>query len=190
MSSPKEPSNSNLNPYQAPKSSVESTQDGLVLASRWNRLFARIIDALLAFFVSMPFLNWITGDWFGVTTFEDMGIFWTSSSTIAILEILISFGAFVAVNTYLLANRGQTVGKYLLKIRIVDYYTEEIPKLRFSLVLREGIMTLLNLFGLFGALVALADALFIFATNKRCLHDYWAFTKVVGVPDIEQTSYR
>lgn len=181
---------SGLNPYQAPRSSVESKQgDGLVLASRWHRLFARIFDAVLAFLVSMPFLNWITGDWFGVTTYEDLGIFWTSSSTIAILEILISFGAFAAVNTYLLASRGQTVGKYLLKIRIVDYYSDEIPKLRFSLALREGIWTALNLFGFLGALIALLDALFIFSGNKRCLHDYWAFTKVVRVPDIEHTSY-
>lgn len=190
MSSPKEPSNSNLNPYQAPKSSVESTQDGLVLASRWNRLFARIIDGILLLLISLPFLYWFTGAWLGVTSADDFGFFWSSDSPLIFVEFLISIGVFVAVNTYLLANRGQTVGKYLLKIRIVDYYTEEIPKLRFSLVLREGIMTLLNLFGLFGALVALADVLFIFATNKRCLHDYWAFTKVVGVPDIEQTSYR
>ena len=181
---------SGLNPYQAPRSSVESKQsDGLVLASRWHRLFARIFDAVLAFLVSMPFLNWITGDWFGVTTYEDLDIFWTSSSTVAFLEILISFGAFAAVNTYLLANRGQTVGKYLLKIRVVDYYSDEIPKLRFSLALREGIWAALNLFGLLGALIALLDALFIFAGNKRCLHDYWAFTKVVRVRDIEHTSY-
>ena len=189
MSSPKEPSNSNLNPYQAPRSSVESTQDGLVLASRWNRLFARIIDGILLLLLSMPLLYWFTGDWLGVTSTDDFDIFWSSDSPLIFVEFLISIGVFVAVNTYLLANRGQTVGKFLLKIRIVDYYTEEIPKLRFSLVLREGIMTLLNLFGFLGAFIALVDVLFIFATNKRCLHDYWAFTKVVSVPDIQHTSY-
>ena len=189
MSSPEEPSNSNLNPYQAPKSSVEPPQDGLVLASRWYRLFARIIDGILLLLISMPFLLWFTGDWLGVTSADELDLFLSSDSPLIVVEFLISMGVFVAVNAYLLAKRGQTVGKYLLKIRIVDYYTDEVPKLRFSLVLREGIMTLLNLFGFLGGLIALVDVLFIFASNKRCLHDYWSFTKVVSVPNIEHTSY-
>ena len=139
--------------------------------------------------LSTPFFYLFTGDWFGVTSADQFGIFWSSDSPLIFVELLISIGMFVAVNIYLLANRGQTVGKYLLKIRIVDYYSEEVPKLRFSLVLREGILTLLNLFGILGGLIALVDVLFIFATDKRCLHDYWAFTKVVDVRDIQYTSY-
>ena len=139
--------------------------------------------------LSMPFLYWLTGDWLGNAGAEQYSLYWSYDSPILFVEFLIGIGVYVAVNTYLLATRGQSVGKYLLKIQIVDYYSEEIPKLRFSLVLREGILTLLNLFGFLGGLIALVDTLFIFATDKRCLHDYWAFTKVVDVPHIEYTSY-
>lgn len=190
MSSAENTPPSDLNPYQAPRSSVEFKQnDGLVLASRWYRLFARIIDAILMLLLSMPFLYWLTGDWLGNAGAEQYDLFWSYNSLSSFVEYLIGIGVYVAVNTYLLATRGQTVGKYLLKIQIVDYYSEEIPKLRFSLVLREGILTLLNLFGFLGGLIALVDALFIFATDKRCLHDYWAFTKVVDIRDIQYTSY-
>ena len=139
--------------------------------------------------LSMPFLYWLTGEWLGTTSADQYSLYWSYDSPMLFVEFLIGIGVYVAVNTYLLATRGQSVGKYLLKIQIVDYYSEEIPKLRFSLVLREGIMNFLSLFGFLGALIALVDALFIFATDKRCLHDYWAFTKVVGVPDIEHISY-
>ena len=180
-----------LNPYESPKSSVEAVRiDGLVLASRWHRLFARLIDSILVFVISTPIMNWIVRYLLGAPTdnYFSFGYFWFSSSPPLYIDLLVSFGVIAVLNTYLLATRGQTIGKYLLKIRIVKYDSEEVSKIRFSLVIREGILLVLNLFGYLGICITLIDALFIFSVNRRCLHDYCAFTKVVRVPEIQHDS--
>ena len=173
-----------LNPYAPPKSSVQGEQnDGVLLASRWYRLFARLIDTMLVELISWQIMNWIVLHLLEASTdnYFRYGYFWFSSSPPFYISFLVSFGVIAALNTYLLAKRGQTIGKYLLKIRIVRYYSDEVPKVRFSLVIREGIMLGLNLFGYLGVCIALINLLLIFSNNRRCLHDYCAFTKVVRV---------
>ena len=184
MSSSNGNSQPRLNPYESPKSSVEAIRiDELTLASRWRRLFARLIDSILVLVISMQIMNWVVRNLLGAPTdnYFSYGYFWISSSPPSYINFLVSFVVIAALNTYLLAKRGQTIGKYLLKIRIVKYDSHEISKIRFSLVIREGIMLGVNLFGYLGVCIAFIDGLFIFSENRRCLHDYCAFTKVVRV---------
>lgn len=172
-----------LNPYASPKSSVEAIQiDELALASLWRRLFARLIDFSILFVISIHVTDWLLKNWPVQVTNNHYidGFFWSSNTSYIFLDLFVGIGVFAILNTYLLATRGQTIGKYLLKIRIVDHRSDEVSKLRFSLLLREGITMQLSLFGTMGMIIALIDVLFIFFPNRRCLHDYWSFTKVVS----------
>ncbi|UKE68407.1 RDD family protein [Xanthomonas cerealis pv. cerealis] len=78
------------------------------------------------------------------------------------------------------ARTGQTWGKKLLSIRIVDLHGEPPPLWRL-IVLRYLPTQLLSLVPVAGNVYALLDALFIFRHDKRCLHDIIAGTQVVNV---------
>jgi uncharacterized RDD family membrane protein YckC len=86
----------------------------------------------------------------------------------------------VVVQGYPLARTGQTWGKKLLSIRIVDLHGE-LPPLWRLIVLRYLPTQLLSLVPVAGNVYALLDALFIFRQDKRCLHDIIAGTQVVNV---------
>lgn len=186
-----------INPYRAPLSEEPSSanSDVVQLAKRWRRLVARILDGvILSPVLILVFFIVFRDDWLNsflaeiVAPQDSMGaldVVWTGtvfSFQVLALQIIV----YTLVNGYLLAKRGQSVGKWLMKIRIVDYYSSEITPLRFSLVLREGIAYLLGIFGLLGTLVSLVDVLFIFGGKQRCLHDYWAMTKVVNVGFLDE----
>ena len=191
MTSNEGDSQSRVNPYQAPKSSVEALQtEGLVLASRWLRFFARSIDEIILLAITWYPVSWLV-DWLFDTSFANVAyeLFWIPYSNIDLLNFVFSFLAYVLLNVYLLATKGQSIGKFCMRIRIVDYYTDEITPLRFSLAMREGIRFAFSLAGMLSFFLITIDALFIFSRNRRCLHDYWAFTKVVKVPEIQQASY-
>lgn len=179
-----------INPYSAPRSTVRGADsDDVQLAARWRRLVARIIDwvivGILTFIVNfftlgsrwfVDYMNQIMGQQQAVQLIDVM---WTELTGAILYMLITEIVIFVLLNLYLLAKRGQTIGKFMMGVRIVDYFTDEIPKLRFSLLMREGGLYLLGIFGLLGSLIVLVDKLFIFSENRRCIHDYWAFTKVV-----------
>ena len=179
-----------FNPYAAPKSKV-SEQDGeIVLAGRWRRLFARLIDTVIVSIMVVIAAFIIFGtSWIdtylteslstGNEAWTTLDLVWGGLGFMTLVLVGLQVGIYLAFNVYLLATRGQTVGKWMLGIRIVDYYTGSVPNLRFSLVLREGVLLLLGFLGLFGQLASIVDVLFIFSENRRCLHDYWSFTKVI-----------
>ena len=81
----------------------------------------------------------------------------------------------VPYQVVLLRREGQTVGKFLLRIRIVDEETGVKGTVFSNIVLRYFVNWLLTLIPPY----VLIDHLFIFATNRRCVHDYLAGTKVV-----------
>lgn len=78
---------------------------------------------------------------------------------------------------YLLSTQGQTIGKQFCNIRIVNIDTQEqggfVTNVLRRLVL-NGLLCLIP-----GYL--LADSLFIFRENQRCLHDLIAQTWVIEV---------
>jgi uncharacterized RDD family membrane protein YckC len=86
--------------------------------------------------------------------------------------------AFLAINGWLLATRGQTIGKMLLGLRIVrsDGSAASAGKV---IGLRYGLCWLLAFIPLVGGLFGLIDALMIFRADRRCLHDLIADTIVV-----------
>lgn len=86
--------------------------------------------------------------------------------------------AVVGGQSYLITTRGQTLGKMALKIQIVHATTGQLPGFVFGVLLREWLF--------FGAgmivpFLGVVDALFIFRSDHRCLHDLLAQTRVVPV---------
>jgi uncharacterized RDD family membrane protein YckC len=77
---------------------------------------------------------------------------------------------------YLLATTGQTIGKRILRIRIVSLASGETPSFS-RVVIRRYFLPLILWFLGFGLLL---DALFIFGKERRCIHDILAGTKVIA----------
>ena len=89
---------------------------------------------------------------------------------------------FMVINGYLLVMRGQTVGKLMLGIRIVDSATGGKVSAAKVLGLRYIVFYGLQIIPVLGMreLVSFFDAVFIFRDDRRCLHDLLAGTKVVS----------
>jgi uncharacterized RDD family membrane protein YckC len=151
------------------------------LATRTLRLAGAIVDSVASAVFVAPFLVF-TGDWTPAIAGE------LSYGTIS----LGSFAVFTAMQGYLLATRGQTIGKWLVGTRIVRADNDEVPTLARTLGLRYGTLAIgpvatlaalilngaiLNVFIVFG----LIDLAFIVRRDRRCLHDLIARTKVVAV---------
>ena len=91
---------------------------------------------------------------------------------------LIGFAIMVAVQGYPLAQAGQTWGKKLLKLKIVNLDGSQPDFLRL-IGLRYGSGALISLIPVVGSFYGFVDALFIFREDKRCIHDHIAGTRVV-----------
>jgi uncharacterized RDD family membrane protein YckC len=99
---------------------------------------------------------------------------WSADPAGAITGVL----TFLLLNGYLLATRGQTLGKALLKIRIVRPSGEPASGAR--LALRYGVGLCNRPHGGHALWIySLVDCLMIFRKSRRCLHDEIADTIVV-----------
>lgn len=159
-----------INPYAAPGAPVTGPlppplpdDAHLPLAGRGDRLLATIIDRALYIACLVPAL---------VVAIMQM------RSAIG-LAVVLGFFAAVALfiyNLVLLGDRGQTVGKRWLRIRIVrtDGSDADLGRL---FGLRMCVPWLIG--ALLGPLFVLPDVLCIFGNERRCLHDMMADTIVV-----------
>jgi uncharacterized RDD family membrane protein YckC len=156
-------------PPQAHVADVALPSDGLVLASRGRRLAGAMLDVAIALFLG--WLIYKLSPWNPLNS--SMGSFWdiNSSNLWGILVFLVAHG-------YLLASRGQTIGKALLQMRIVRPDGSPASLVRL-LGLRYGIGYLINFVPAISIVYALIDSLLIFRSSKRCLHDDIADTVVI-----------
>lgn len=159
------------------------------LSSRVDRVWAVLVDGALG--AVFPVLGLLGGfSWASsallsaAATGRPPSI--ASRPTGAVATLLIASGvASLLLALYQwwgLAVRGQTLGKQLLGIQIVDMSGRPAGFLR-AVVLRSWVFGLLaglaqGCLRVPGALVPIADALFIFSAERRCLHDYVAGTWV------------
>jgi uncharacterized RDD family membrane protein YckC len=159
------------NVYNTPQSSLVTPSTGeLELASRWNRLFAAIIDTIIMMCVTLP-LMFFTGGFDGMSTGQQPGILYTLGMS------LVSWIVFALINGKFLLASGQTIGKKAMEIRIVDL-EGNVPVLN-TLLARYAVYFLPGLIPVAGGIFSLVNILFIFGAEKRCLHDQVAKTKVV-----------
>ena len=138
------------------------------LASPWVRLGATLIDALLFGLALMPGL--VVGYAMGGTDLSAPGF--------ALMGL--GFLVFLGYNGYLLTTRGQTVGKQLLKLRIVGVDTYENPGFVRAVLIRSIATGFIGNLPLVGNVFSLVDVLFIFSAEHRCIHDHMARTVVVS----------
>lgn len=144
----------------------------MTLASRWKRLGGAMLDGLIAMAVLIPVM-FMTG----LLQQALSGAAIPLGQQVAFF--VLGWAVFLVLNGYLLLKRGQTIGKVIMKTRIVDL-DGEIPNFGRIFCLRYLLFGAATHIPILGSLVVLADALFIFRKERRCLHDYVAGTKVVN----------
>jgi uncharacterized RDD family membrane protein YckC len=161
------------NPYNAPEANVSYEPPGASLqpADRLMRLVAAIIDGLIMLAILLP-LMFVGGYFAGIMEGAQPGfgkqLMWGG----------ISFIVFVLVQAMPLNATGQTWGKKALKMKIVDMQGNK-PPLGHIILMRYLPTQAISAIPCVGVLYALTDVLFIFANDRRCLHDKIAGTQVV-----------
>ena len=161
------------NPYSAPSAHVADIAPvgAQELAGRGMRLAAAIIDGLILLAIMLP-LMFMGGYFSGAMSGEQPG-FGTQ-----VMWAVLGFVIFVVVQGMPLNASGQTWGKKLLKMKIVDLEGRQ-PSFATLIVKRYLPVQAVSAIPFVGALIALVDVLFIVGEERRCLHDLIAGTRVV-----------
>lgn len=164
------------NPYTAPQAKVAEFRsiDAQGKASRGSRLAAILLDAvppLVIALVCLPIL-FLGG---GVTQGESMNVLGIVMIGLMVLAML----GYAVYQFILLHRNGQTFGKKMMKIKIVrrDGSRAGLGRIFW---LRMFVPGLISNIPLVGAVFALADPLFIFGEEQRCVHDMIADTIVIN----------
>ncbi|HEY3756378.1 MAG TPA: RDD family protein [Opitutaceae bacterium] len=156
------------------------------LASIWLRLVAALIDGTLQGICFIPLFAVVGADALltGIRQLQEthnIGDFYKISGVIAggSFALLLLLGL-ALVQLLLLSFRGQTVGKLLVRVRIVRFPDGAPAGFTRAWLLRSVVMTLIcEVIPIAGNVIWLADILFIFRPDHRCLHDLLAGTIVV-----------
>ncbi len=148
---------------------------GLALASRWLRLGAAILDSIIGgLFIGPGMLMLVSAGVFSTPNTPNAALLLAGFITTCAGLVLL-----LAIQIYLLVTRGQTIGKKFLGIKIVSFEDESNPGFVKVFLLRMVVNGLIGAVPVIGIFYSLADILFIFRDDKRCLHDLIAGTKVV-----------
>ena len=143
------------------------------LAGRGRRLVATLIDMLLVPALSV-LLIMITGVVEHAEDFRNaMWVLW-----VFLLAVL----SYLMLNGYWLYTRGQTVGKRVMGIAIVDAASGERAAFWKLIGIRALFFPLLfTLISPYLAWLPILDQAFLFRRSRRCVHDWAAGTAVVKV---------
>jgi uncharacterized RDD family membrane protein YckC len=165
------------NIYSPPNSDLTNTETWLEelssyeLASRWARLGAAILDAIVLTALAFTIV-YLSGYWSvmisnALTIYEQIA--WS----------LVGLATYLLVNGYLLHRYGQTVGKWVLGIKIVSAKDGKILPLWKIFFVRYIPQVLVSAIPIAGQFLLMIEYLFIFRKDKRCVHDLIAQTKVI-----------
>lgn len=163
------------NPYAPPGSNLdigEADKHPDALATKKDRFFAAIIDGIIMLVIAVPAMYLL-----GLYEYAAKGE--TAPFLTVAVGAVFGFLTYTLVNGYLLSKYGQTVGKRLLNIKIVNMEGAQLPLTRI-LLLRVLPIQLLGFIPTFGNLLALIEVLFVFRQDRRCIHDLIAGTQVVN----------
>jgi len=140
------------------------------LATRWQRLWASIIDSITVMLVTLPIM-YFTGIFDMMAEGRQPGLLYNLGIGLA------GIAFFALINYKSLTTNGQTIGKKLLGIKIVDL-DDSLPSEK-SLLIRYVAYFGFGQIPIAGPLISIINILFIFGKEKRCGHDYLAKTKVI-----------
>ena len=143
----------------------------LVLAGRGRRLAASLIDVLLVPILAI-FLMLVTG-------VLEHAADWSANGRPMLRIFALGVVSYLILNVWLLWQRGQTVGKAIMRIAIVS--TKSGNKTPFwRLAIRALFFpTLYLVVWPLAAAFPLIDQVLIFGKRRRCVHDYVCGTSVV-----------
>ncbi len=169
------------NPYAAPTAQVqpsaaEQFDDELVVAGRLPRLLASLIDSAIWMAISTPAI-------IGLLRFKPArGIGELGGSLVLLTTV--GYLALFVYTLILLSREGQTLGKRFIGIRIVRANGERagLGRLFWLRYVAPGFIVgvMSSIWTLLGSILSLANVLWIFGEQRRCLHDYLADTIVVN----------
>lgn len=142
-----------------------------VLASRWSRFWAWLIDSLITIIFIVPVYTYLLPE-----NLENV-----NGSPLLLLLIFAYSGAiYLLWHGYLLHKYGQSIGKNVFEIAIVTMENQRVglPKL----ILKRWLpLAIISFLGPIGSLLIIINILFIFRKDRRCIHDLIAGTQVVSV---------
>jgi uncharacterized RDD family membrane protein YckC len=174
------PANNN---YAPPKSQVaDVVPDDDVKASRSSRLGASLLDSLILF---VPMIPAYYQAWPLIMRASAAG----QRGTLAVWGLIASSGGWfyiglvwfvliLIINGVLAYRNGQTIAKKWLGIKDVRTDGSRVSFARIFW-LRNAVNIAISLVPLIGSFYGLIDALFIFGSARRCVHDYIADTIVI-----------
>jgi len=173
-----------FNPYEPPKAGLDqvdtepTTQASTPLATLGQRLGGSMVDGFLGLLALAPVFAGLSLEGFARQgrTGNPFAMFQMAGTWGAVAGILTL--ALWAIQWFLIATRGQTVGKMEAKTRIVRLDGTPVGFAR-GVALRVWIPQLVGYIPVVGSLLVLIDVLVIFRGDRRCLHDLIADTKVV-----------
>jgi uncharacterized RDD family membrane protein YckC len=151
---------------QSPSENIVSKVAG-EKATRSDRLVVAIVDGVLGVVCFIPV--------FMLVGFDNL-----SQPTLTLSAGLLGYGILstLVLHGYLMYQRGQTIGKSLMSIRIenLDGTQASFTTIYFKRMLSMQLLSLVPSVGQF--IAGFVNPLFIFGKDKRCLHDHLAGTKV------------
>jgi len=169
-----------LNPYAAPVDVATGTDQPALqsspLATPSSRLGAQIVDNMLLLLAALP------GGGLGALLSASFhpgsdGAQESAAELFAMSFAALTALAFYGYQCYLVAGRGQSLGKRWGHIRIV-LENGSPPGFWRGVVARSWLFGVLRVIPLVGPITSLLDALMIFGDGHRCLHDRLVGTRV------------
>ena len=172
----------------------------LDLASIGSRIAAKLVDTLLMVLASSPLfislynspnfdklLKWAEAGQTRLTSAQQMELMSALPEHILLLTNILVWGLMIA-QVLLLMRRGQTIGKMIMGIRILDRQSNAIPRF-FNLIIMRGLFTTLAYsLSIFGLVVLVVDLVMMLTSKERLsLHDKIAKTYVVRADDTQTT---
>lgn len=154
------------------------------LATVANRIIAVFIDALLLMACYLPFLSGLNYDFtlISATAGDVEKMTQLVQSVPEHLSSLTSvlFLVLFIIQLMLLIKRGQTIGKIVMGIRIVDAKTQKLASITNVILLRSLVTSALYALPAIGTLFLIADFVVMVINKQRLsIHDKFAKTMVV-----------
>ncbi len=168
------------NPYATPATDPTLSipaGDELQLAKLGDRFVGSLIDGLIGVAVAIP----LWGGLFLLGVIHSMAEMGLVAFQYKILIGVLHYAVFMAIQWKSLSATGQSIGKRVANTRIVTMDGRK-PDAKDIVLKRYGFVTLISMIPFVGVILTWVDILMIFKTDRRCLHDLIAGTRVVIFP--------
>ncbi len=165
------------NPYAAPQTDSfipQSIAERHLPATLWQRFAGAFVDGLITGVIMAVLI----GIFIALGLFGDSWVLGMKTTSMIIVTGFVSFGLFVLVQFPFLKATGQTIGKKVMKTKIVTLSGEK-PSMQDLILKRYAFMHLIRVIPFVGKLLSLINVLCVFGSSRSCIHDMVAGTKVV-----------